>query len=155
MQGEMFLPEVEVKKLDKKVKVQVQRTEKWSRNESKRNNTGSDIENSNLLQLGIFEFLDKTLSKFQKQVDFNIVRYRKNFSWDSQNREEWFLYTLDNEGKEKCIPVYTMKDLTIVRGLEVIELVPSTYNNQLCNAVYFKGKLVAYEPSTNVYVQAI
>lgn len=106
-------------------------------------------------QLDMFEFLDDTLARFQSQVNFKVTRYRKNWSWDTQNREEWFLYTLDNKGKEKCISVYTMKDLTIVRGLESIENKAGQYKGRLCKAIYSRGNLVAYEPSVNVYVPVI
>lgn len=101
-----------------------------------------------MIQLDIFEFLDDTLSRFQQQVDFKITRYLKNWSWDNQNREEWFLYFVDESGKERCINVYTMNDQTIVRGIPSIVIKENGGNGKL---IYLKDKLIAFEPSSNVY----
>lgn len=106
-------------------------------------------------QMTIFEFLDETLTILQSQVDFKIIKHEKNWSWDSQNREEWFLYYDDRKGKEKIKNVFTMKDLTIVRGLDSITITNGFFQGKPSKLIYRKNILIAYEPSPNFYSPAL
>ncbi|GEK88902.1 hypothetical protein SAMN04488100_10543 [Alkalibacterium putridalgicola] len=60
-------------------------------------------------QLSMFDEIDPLLERLNSQLDFLVVDYKHNHTWESQNRMEFFVY-----GLERHISVFCTLDHIVV-----------------------------------------
>lgn len=91
----------------------------------------------NSIQLSIFDAVDLILEKFNQQLPFIVVNYRHNHTWESQNRVQYFLETLNG-----TIGIYCTVDHVVVRSL--------SFN---WNRFRIEDWLYIFNPKLNIWIK--